>query len=320
MKPIYKDVVAACMLGLVLPGILMSLAVRYSGYGLEKPEPTVTEVSRQRETVLIVSEEGPVKMDLEDYLTGVILAEMPVSFEQEAKKAQAVVARTYTIRAMEGKSKHDDGVVCTDSACCQGYISPEAYLESGGTQEGIESMRRAVRDTEGMVLTYMGELIEATYFSCSGGATEDAVAVWGTDVAYLRSVESPGEENAAHYSDTVIFSPEEFAKVLDLDVTDYDDPNSWLGDMTYTKGNGVNTMVICGRTFKGTELRKLLDLRSTSFTINADADKLIIVTRGYGHRVGMSQYGADAMAVQGNTFEQILAHYYQGTDLTKWSD
>jgi SpoIID/LytB domain protein len=115
-------------------------------------------------------------------------------------------------------------------------------------------------------------------------------------------------------------SPEEFAKVLDLDVTDYDDPNSWLGDMTYTTGNGVNTMVICGRTFKGTELRKLLDLRSTSFTINADADKLIIVTRGYGHRVGMSQYGADAMAVQGNTFEQILAHYYQGTDLTKWGD
>ena len=175
-------------------------------------------------------------------------------------------------------------------------------------------------ETEDLVLTFEGNLIEAPYFSCSGGTTEDAVAVWGTDVAYLQSVSSPGEEHATHYSDTVIFTPEEFAKALDLDVQGDIDPNSWLGDVTYTQGNGVDTMEICGKIFRGTELRKLLDLRSTSFTVNGESDRLIIVTRGFGHRVGMSQYGADAMAVNGSTFDEILAHYYQGTELTKWED
>lgn len=320
MKQFYKDLALSCLLGLVIPGLLLSLGMGYFTSRRPQTEPTVTQMIPEQPKIPVLTGNKVTEMYLEDYLTGVILAEMPASFGEEARKAQAVVARTYTVRALEGKGKHENAVVCTDSSCCQGYMAPSDYLEQGGTQEGIDRMRLAVQDTQNLVLTYEGELIEATYFSCSGGKTEDAVAVWGTDVAYLQSVSSPGEEEAAHYSDTVVFSPEEFAKCLDLDVHGYEDPNSWLGDMTFTEGNGVDTMVICGKRFKGTELRKLLDLRSTSFTINAEGDRLIIVTRGYGHRVGMSQYGADAMAENGSGFEEILAHYYRGAVLTPWED
>ena len=175
-----------------------------------------------------------------------------------------------------------------------------------------------MRETENLVLSYQGELIEATYFSCSGGSTEDAVAVWGTDVPYLQAVASPGEENAAHYSDTVTFKAEEFASLLGLDLTGA--PKSWIGPVSYTEGGGVDTMEIGGVRFKGTTLRSALGLRSTAFSVSCTNDAVTITTRGFGHRVGMSQYGADAMAVNGSTFEEILSYYYQGTELTQWID
>ena len=240
---------------------------------------------------------------------------MPASFEEEALKAQAVVARTYAVRAREGKGKHDDGDICGDSACCQGYLAPDDY---GGTQEALSKVRNAVSSTAGQVLTYEGKLIEATYFSCSGGVTEDAVAVWGTDVPYLQSVKSPGEENATYYTDSVQFSVKEFASRLGINLTGK--PDSWFGGTKQTTGGGVDTMVIGGVTFKGTELRKLLGLRSTAFTMVAMDEVITVTTRGYGHRVGMSQYGADAMAALGRTYDEILAHYYQGTELKKWFD
>ena len=132
------------------------------------------------------------EMELNEYLTGVVLGEMPISFELEAQKAQAVVARTYTMRAWYRGGRHDGAAVCTDSTCCQSYISPVDYMSAGGTQSGVDRIYAAVEATGLEVLTYQGELIEATYFSCSGGSTEDAVAVWGTDYPYLRSVDSPG--------------------------------------------------------------------------------------------------------------------------------
>ena len=166
------------------------------------------------------------------------------------------------------------------------------------------------------MLTYQGQLIEATYFSCSGGSTEDAIAVWGTDYPYLRATDSPGEENAAHYTDTVEFSEEEFEALLDRDLRG--EPESWFGLTTYTAGGGIASMDIGGSTYTGTQLRQLLGLRSTAFTVTTDNDCVIITTRGFGHRVGMSQYGADVMAASGSSCEEILGHYYQGTTLTRW--
>ena len=253
-------------------------------------------------------------MELDEYLTGVVLAEMPVSFELEAQKAQAVVARTYTMRACRRGGKHDGAAVCTDSTCCQSYISPADYLAAGGTQAGVDRVRGAVEATAGQVLTYDGELIEATYFSCSGGSTEDAAAVWGAAYPYLKAVDSPGEENAAHYSDTEVFTAARFEAALGRDLPG--EPTTWFGVTTYTTGGGVASMEIGGQTYQGTTLRSLLGLRSTAFTVEADRICVTITTKGFGHRVGMSQYGADAMAVLGSTYPEILAHYYQGTSLT----
>ena len=254
-------------------------------------------------------------MDMDPYITGVVLAEMPASFEPEALKAQSVASRTYAWKASLTGGKHGDGSVCTESSCCQGYVAESTYLEKGGTQEAVDNVSLAVAQTSGCVLTYGGELIEATYFSCSGGSTEDAAAVWGTDYPYLQSVSSPGEEKAASYTQTLSFTPEEFQAALGREMNGA--PESWFTITTYTEGGGVAAMTIGGETYTGTELRTMLSLRSTAFSVAASGAEIRITTRGYGHRVGMSQYGADAMAVQGSTYPEILGHYYPGTELAR---
>ena len=317
MKPIVKEFLTAAFMGFVLPGILLNLAVKVGNQKVRIPPETMPAPSIQTEPLekltmrLVLADGNATELDMNDYLTGVVLAEMPASFEAEALKAQAVVARTYTLKAAQS-GKHNGGV-CSDYACCQAYIAEADYT---GGAENIEKVRSAVEATNGLVLTYGGELIEATYFSCSGGSTEDAVAVWGTDYPYLRATDSPGEEHAAHYTDTVTFTAEEFSSKLGQALSG--NPETWLGFTTYTAGGGVNSMRIGNVEYKGTELRSLLSLRSTAFTITAEDDTITITTRGFGHRVGMSQYGADAMAIAGSTFDEILAHYYKGTSLERF--
>ena len=259
-----------------------------------------------------------VDMELSEYLTGVVLGEMPADFEPEALKAQAVVARTYTLKHSMSQRKHTDCAVCADPACCQAYCSPEEYLQAGHSRDKLEKVSSAVQETDQQVLYYGGELIDATYFSCAGDRTEEALAVWGTDVPYLQSVESPGEETSANYITSVSFTPDEF--LLLLGETTQEPQQNWIGQITYTQGGGVDTMEICGKTYKGTQLRSLLGLRSTDFQITAASDSVIITTKGYGHRVGMSQYGAQAMALQGCGFAEILQHYYPGTVLETWQE
>ena len=320
MRPMWRDILTSIFMGMILPGVMLNFAVMYLD---SHPQPEETPAEAWEETVpetvsmpmRLHKPDGSVEeMDMDAYLVGVVLAEMPASFEPEALKAQAVVARTYTQKAYETGGKHGDGSVCTKSSCCQAYITEENYLAQGGTQEGVDKIKAAIAATSGYVLTYEGELIEATYFSCSGGSTEDAAAVWGTDFPYLQAVSSPGEENAPHDTDTVTFTPGEFQAALGVDLSG--SPRSWFGITTYTEGGGVASMTIGGESYTGTQLRSLLGLRSTAFTVTA-GEEITITTKGYGHRVGMSQYGADAMAVTGSTFEEILAYYYQGTSLAR---
>lgn len=263
--------------------------------------------------VSVLTDDGISDMYLESYICGVVLAEMPAEFEIEALKAQAVVARTYTCRSTENP-KHNDAQICTDSSCCQAYISEANFQKKGGTQEQIQKVKGAVYDTKGQVLRYNGQYIEATYFSCSGGRTEDALAVWGTDVPYLQSVESPGEENAAHYKDEKVMSIAEFSDLLGITLSG--SPSSWIGTVIYTEGGGVSSVMIGGYKFSGTEIRKKLGLKSTAFSIVVMENTVMLTTKGYGHRVGMSQYGAEAMAVQGRNYREILSHYYQGAILS----
>ena len=312
-----KQMLLSFLAGAVVPLVLAALFQKTPALPEAESEsisPTQTAAAQDPATVLtVVNRAGNLQqMDLREYLVGVVLAEMPADFASEALKAQAVVARTYTRKRMEG-GKHGQAAVCMDSGCCQGWRSGEDYLAQGGKPSAVEKVRAAVADTDGLVLRYEGRLIDATYFSCSGGVTEDAVAVWGQDVPYLKSVQSPGEEEAPRFSDSVTFSPGDFAGKLGLSAAG--DPGSWFGAVTYTAGGGVETMVIRGKSFSGTQLRAKLGLRSTAFAIAVSGDKITVTTRGFGHRVGMSQYGAQAMAREGSSFSEILAHYYTGTEL-----
>ena len=319
MKRTTKEWAVAVLLGVIFPGILFSFLEKNSSLQPSDPSPTTsvtetTAVEQRSGEVLVMHSDGSVRgMPVETYLCRVLLREVPASFDEEALKAQAVVARTYALKRIRDVKKHGQEAVCTDASCCQGYCTEEEFLLNGGTQEDVEKIRAAVAATRNQVLLYNNELIEATYFSCSGGRTEDAMAVWGADIPYLQSVESPGEEMAAHYTDTVTFSSDHFAEKLGFSPAG--NPETWIGEVTYTPGGGVETIQIGEREFEGTQLRGLLGLRSTSFVISAVGDTVTITTKGFGHRVGMSQYGAEAMAVSGKDYTQILSYYYPGTEL-----
>lgn len=316
MRRNYANVWRALLMGLILPGILLNTVVFFWE---RREEPVVQEVqeavSVPLKMKLLKSDGTGVDMDLDAYLVRVVLGEMPAGFDAEALKAQAVAARTFTRKAWITGGKHGDGSVCTSSRCCQAYITEEQYLAGGGTEENLEKVRSAVTQTSGEVLTYDGELIEAVYFSCSGGSTEDAAAVWGVAYPYLQSVDSPGEEEAAVYWDRVSFSPEEFQSALGVSLSG--EAYSWFGKTLYTKGGGVGEMEIGGVRYDGTQLRSLLGLRSTVFSVETEGNVITFTTRGYGHRVGMSQYGAEAMAVAGSRYDEILSHYYPGAVVVK---
>ena len=312
-----KQMVLSFLAGLVVPLLLAAVFQERPPEILpegETGEPAETRQAWDSGVVLTVKNRAGnlQQMTMEDYLVGVVLAEMPADFEEEALKAQAVVARTYTCKRMEG-GKHEVAAVCMESGCCQGFRAAGEYLSQGGKEAAVQKVRRAVEETDGLVLRYDGRLIDATYFSCSGGSTEDAVAVWGQDVPYLQAVQSPGEEGTPRFTDSVSFPASEFAQKLGLSARG--EPAGWFGAVSHTQGGGVDTMVILGKTFTGTQLRSKLGLRSTAFEISVSGQTITVSTRGFGHRVGMSQYGAQAMAQGGSTFGEILSHYYTGAEL-----
>lgn len=316
-----KSMIYSVVVTVIIPAMILSLLVKKTNdnkrevpvndsENVLEPEQIVKDPVYE---IMLQTEDGVELIGLEDYVLGVVLGEMPADFEPAALMAQSVVARTYACKSMN-RSKHAFADVCTDSSCCQAYFPPALFIESGGSDEMVEKVTQAVQETKGQVLIYEGELIEATYFSCSGGRTEAAYAVWGGDVPYLQAVESPGEEGAKYYTDTVRFSIEEFCNQLDIPQTLVTDV--WVKDITYTVGGGIKTITINGHIFSGTEMRKRLNLRSTAFVVSVVGETVTITTKGYGHRVGMSQYGAEAMALQGKSFWEILQHYYPGTELS----
>ena len=305
----------ALFLAVILPSFLVTHD-QVEQFDIEETLPSIDPTQANDVMIRVKDGESIIQMELENYLLCVLLGEVPVDFESEALKAQSVATRTYTLRKLNKQIKHEDADVCTEASCCQAFISEDSFLQSGGSVEDLIKMKNITQATFGEVLTYQGNLIEATYFSCSGGKTEDAVAVWGTSVPYLKSVDSPGEEQAAHFNDSFIFPINTFCRQLGImreSVITDDDLK-----LSYTEGNGVDKLRIGDEEFSGTQLRTLLSLPSTYFTISVQDDEVFINTRGYGHRVGMSQYGADAMAMSGKNYREILSHYYPGTQIDKY--
>lgn len=291
-------------------------------------EPLVVLVQQPQvqnaRTITVLRDGEAVQMELDTYLTQVVLSELPASFAPEAMQAQAVAARTFACR-QQLRAKHPDADVCTESACCQACLS-EAQLRArlgDGYKAAWDKASAAVQATKDEVLTYDGALIEATYFSCSGGTTEAATAVWGSDVPYLQSVSSPGEQDAARYQSTETLSPQAFAaaiRTLDETLMLSGDPADWVQAITRTDGGGVDTACIGGKTFTGTQLRRAFGLNSTKFTLQYQNGAFAFNVLGYGHRVGMSQYGAEAIARLGFDYRTILRYYYRGAELTQMDD
>ena len=261
-----------------------------------------------------LSDEGRVAdMDINAYLTGVVAAEMPADFEYEALKAQAVAARTYLYSRMEQlasgniSESHNGAAVCTDYTHCQAYTDREAP----------DNIISAVNETTGEYMTYNGEIISALFHSTSSGATEAAVDVWGSDVPYLQSVPSVGDMESPKYLSSLTLSAEDFKATAEetLDGTDWSNP--LFSDIERSKAGGIITLKIGGVSVRGTDFRTMYGLRSTNAELTEKDGNVIMSVRGYGHGVGMSQYGADYMAKNGSSYDEILKTYYTGIEIVK---
>ena len=263
------------------------------------------------------------EMPMDDYLQGVLRAEMPASFEPEALKAQAIAARTYTLYKMKDGPifNHPDADACDDINCCKAYKSAEdAAADWGGMALYYEEkLARAITETDGQVILYGGETILAVFFSSANGHTQNAGAVWQNDLPYLQSVSSPENEDLVpNYYSVETFSADEFRSLFlaahpgaDLSGS----PEGWITEVARGDAGFVTTLSVGGVAVKGNELRTILGLRSPSFTVDVDADGLTFRVTGYGHGVGMSQYGANALALQGMNAAEILEHYFTGASV-----
>ena len=255
-------------------------------------------------------------MSLWEYLTGVVAGEMTAAFSDDALMAQAVAARTYALRQL-ASGKHD-GCLCADPGCCQDWCDPEEKAQTSAGADLVRRAGQAVTATDGWVLTYEGQLIEAVYHSCSGGRTETASEVWGGDCPYLLAVDSPGEDFAPRFSGRVSISAADLGTLLNSrGVTLPDRPEDWFGAVSYTAGGGVADWQVGDTLLSGAELRSLLGLNSTRFTLEVRDGSFLFETQGFGHRVGLSQYGAEAMARAGSDWREILTHYYTGVTLLR---
>ena len=257
-------------------------------------------------------------MALDVYLQGVVRGEMPASFELEALKAQAAAERTYIYYQLAAgrKEAHPNADVCTDPSCCNAWLSEEAAREKwGGDFDGWESrIEEAVAATDGQVALYDGQPILAVFHSSSAGKTAGAGDVWSGDMPYLRSVDSPeGEETVPNYYSAAEFTAAEAKALLAQahpELTFSGGPDKWFGAVEKDESGRVGTVEVCGAPLRGVEVRRIFSLRSACFTIDAAADRVTFRVTGYGHGVGMSQYGANELARQGKTWQEILMWYY----------
>ena len=273
-------------------------------------------------TLSVLQEDGSVQtMMVEDYLWGVVAAEMPATFELEALKAQAVAARTYCMaKETTYCEEHPLAQVCTESACCQAYVTREEAAVNWGENADTYAQRiaQAVAQTDGLGVLYQGQPIQALYFSSAPGQTVDAQSVWRREVPYLVSVGSPEGDEVPEYRSQLTLSVSEVKALILAQYPGADlsgKPERWFSDFMRGPSGTVVTVQVGGLTLKGGEVRKLLGLRSACFTLSVTGDQMMFQTTGYGHGVGMSQYGANAMAREGKNFREILTWYYTGTEV-----
>lgn len=304
----------------LLPFVVISFSFKSgkTNFNLEKNDDTLDALedddSDTDYKVKIKTKDEILELDLEDYIVGVVAGEMPASFEMEALKAQAVASRTFALYKKERSYLEYD---LTDDTNSQVYISIEDMQKKWGAEfdKYYNRVLRAVEETKGEVITYEGNIIEAFYFSMSGGSTQEASTVFNENREYLKSVVSEYDnESLNNYEVTKIFSISDFISLLDLSCEKVN-----INNIDYNDAGYVESITVCGKEFKGTTFRFSLGLRSTNFDITVE-EEVSITTRGYGHGVGMSQYGANGYAGAGYSYQDILKHYYTDVEIENIKD
>lgn len=263
------------------------------------------------------------ELDLDTYLYGVVSSEMPASFELEALKAQATVARTYTIYQIKNGGKHENADLCDSSLCCQAWISKEnrmARWEENLKDEYWNKIVQAVNETKGKVILYQGEPINALFHSNSGGSTELSINVWGGDLPYFQTVETAGEDAYSSYKSEVDFSKDELIKRMlekysEFEIN-FDDPEC-IKILEYTESGRVKKINIGNKEISGTDARTMFELKSTKFSFEIKENSVKFYVTGYGHGVGLSQCGSDALAKQGKKYDEIIKYYYKDVEISE---
>lgn len=283
---------------------------------VEKPSPMVK---------VLVAETGKVEvLPLEEYLVGVVAAEMPAKFPPEALKAQAVAARTFTLKRLDqaagAENPHPQAAVCTDFNHCQAWIDRDTMQKNWGKAYGqyLEKITAAVQETWGQAVYYHGKLIDPVYHSTSNGKTENSEDVWQCKVPYLRSVSSPWDRQSPKFRSSLEVPVEKLYSAVGS--TGGVQPVSTgggniLSALSYTSTGRIKTLSVGGKTIPAAEMRRSLGLPSTDLTWKVKKGTIIFEATGYGHGVGMSQYGARGMALEGSSFREILKHYYTGVEV-----
>ena len=270
------------------------------------------ENNREYITVMSSATGGTQRIEMREYLIGCVAAEMLPTCHEEALKAQAVASYTYAKRVTENSSDF-----ITDSPLThQGYADRQARMQNWGAdfERNEQKTAQAVDAVYGCFVTYNGETALTLYHSISAGQTQSAEALWGKDYPYLQSVPSQGDRLSPDFISKNVFEPEEFADLLGINGEG--DASQWVEDIKSENGYVISA-VICGKEFTASQIRDLLELKSTAFEILCEEEKITVTCKGHGHGVGMSQYGADYMARQGSGWQEILLHYYPTATIEK---
>lgn len=305
---------------LLIPIITVTLS------GKTKPTENSSDTPEPASTVnvYIKNEDRVVTMDTSQYLKEVVSAEMPADFFPEALKAQAVAARTYLLNRKNAgpTDMHKGADICTDSTHCKAWISEEKRKESwdSAAPQNWEKISNAVDSTDGIVITYEGKLISAVFHSTSSGHTENAQDVWGGNVPYLVSVASTGDRESPKFNSEKICSVQEFKSICQKNLEGLDWSKGLFSDLSRSEAGGIISLNLGGVTVKGTKFRTMFSLRSTNIDIKEENGNIIMAVRGYGHGVGMSQYGANYLAAQGKDYTEILKTYYTGVEIQHFSE
>ena len=265
-------------------------------------------------------------LELEDYLINVVAAEMPVEYEEEALKAQATVARTYTLYQIENGHKHDNADVCDSSTCCQAWISKEKRYEKWGDNqdEKWSKLTNAVYSTAGEVITYDGKPIDAFFHSNSGGTTEIPINVWGgSDFPYLQVVETSGEDEYSQYYSEKEYTKAEIESKMKSAYSDFSidwNEENCIEILEYTESSRIKTLKIGNKNISGVEARKIFELKSSNFTYEIAESTVKFKVIGYGHGVGLSQTGSNTLAKEGKNYKEIIEHFFKNIEIENIKD